>query len=184
MITIILLPLVLQPYHHFFQFIPLFRQLTPFSLPVVINICSIACKEFLQYFKSIIMKIFLIVCSGIFFLQGKAQTIDPKGYKKGAIVFADSSSMQGFVKDNIRRSASIIFIRADGQKKMNYHGSELISVEIESTKFICIRGDFFRILSEGELLLLQKSSDASGIPTYNGSEAIFTSGTEGKLLDY
>ena len=32
--------------------------------------------------------------------------------------------------------------------------------------------------------MLQKSSDASGKPTYNGNEAIFSSGTEGKLNDY
>ena len=46
------------------------------------------------------------------------------------------------------------------------------------------KGDFFEVLSEGELNFLQKASDASGKPTYNGNEAIFSSGTEGKPNDY
>ena len=40
------------------------------------------------------------------------------------------------------------------------------------------------MLCEGELSFLQKSSDASGKVTYNGSEAILSSGTDGKINDY
>ena len=125
-----------------------------------------------------------ITVLSLVFLQSNAQTETPKGFKKGIIVLADGSNLPGFIKDNIHNSASVMFISETGGKKKNYDGSGLISAEIEGTKFICIKGDFFKVLSEGELNFLQKSSDASDKPTYNGNEAIFSSGTEGKPNDY
>lgn len=116
--------------------------------------------------------------------QANAQPEAPKGFKKGALILADGSSLPGFIKDNIRSNASVSFIAETGGKKKNYDGSDLNGAEIEGTKFICIKGDFFKVLSEGELNFLQKASDASGKPTYNGNEATFSSGTEGKLNDY
>ena len=117
-------------------------------------------------------------------LKVQAQKEIPAGFKKGAIMIADGSKLSGSIKDNIRKNASVTFISDTDQKKKNYNGSDLNSVEIEGIKFICIRGDFFKVLCEGELSFLQKSSDASGKPTYNGVEPIFASGTEGKLNDY
>ena len=118
------------------------------------------------------------------FLQVNAQSEAPKGFQKGTIILADNSQLAGFVKDNIRKDASITFIQQAGEKKKNYSGSELAGAEIDGTKFICISGDFFKVLCQGELCFLQKSSDASGKPTYNGNQAIFSSGTEGKINDY
>lgn len=116
--------------------------------------------------------------------QANAQPEVPKGFKKGAIVLADGSNLPGYVKENIRSNASVVFIAETGGKKKNYNGSDLTATEIEGTKFICVKGDFFKVLSEGELSFLQKASDASGKPTYNGNEATLSSGTEGKLNDY
>lgn len=116
--------------------------------------------------------------------ESNAQTETPKGFKKGSLVLADGGAQQGFIKDNIRNSASVMFISETGGKKKTYDGSELNTAEIEGIKFICIKGDFFKVLSEGELNFLQKASDASGKPTYNGNEASFSSGTEGKPNDY
>lgn len=116
--------------------------------------------------------------------QLNAQPENPKGFKNAIIILADGSSLTGFVKENIRKNASITFTASGGGPKKNYDGSELLSAEIEGTKFICINGDFFRVLCEGELSFLQKSSDASGKPVYNGTEAIFSSGTIGKPNDY
>jgi hypothetical protein len=118
------------------------------------------------------------------FLQVNAQSEAPKGFQKGTITLADNSSLSGFVKDNIRKDASVSFVQQANDKKKNYAGSELIGAEIDGTKFICINGDFFKVLCQGELCYLQKSSDASGKPSYNGNEAIFSSGTEGKPNDY
>ena len=120
----------------------------------------------------------------IFFLRANAQTEAPKGFKKGTIMLADSSSVSGYIKDNIRGNASVTLVNETGDKKKNYDGSEIISAEIEGVKFICIKGDFFKVLSKGELNFLQKSSDASNKPSYNGNETIFSNGTEGKPGDY
>lgn len=118
------------------------------------------------------------------FLQTNAQTEIPAGFKKGAIVIADGSMHSGYIKDNIRKNASVTFISGTEQKKKNYDGSGLNSAEIDGVKFICIRGDFFKVLCEGDLSFLQKSSDASAKPSYNGVEPIFSNGTEGKPNDY
>jgi hypothetical protein len=109
------------------------------------------------------------------------QTESPKGPQNGTLVLADGSSLTGFIKDNIRKTASVQFSAADQGKKKNYNGTDLLSAEINGTKFICINGDFFKVFCEGELSFLQKASDASGKPVYNGMEAIFSSGTDGKL---
>ena len=74
--------------------------------------------------------------------------------------------------------------RGADQKKKNYAGTDLKSLEIDGAKYICIKGDFFKVLCEGELNFLQKCSDASQKPSYNGTEVIFTNGTEGKPNDY
>ena len=131
-----------------------------------------------------ILKIFPVLILSSIFLQVNAQTEIPKGFKKGSIVLADNSSLSGYVKDNIRHNASVILANEAGGKKKSYNGSELTSAEIEGTKFLCINGDFFRIISQGELNFLQKSSDASGKLYYNGNEAFVSSGTEGKPDDY
>ena len=129
-------------------------------------------------------KIIMAVVLSIVFLQGQSQTETPKGFKKGTLILADNSSISGNIKNNIHSNASVIFISETGGKKKNYDGSDLISAEIEGTKYLCLKGDFFRIISYGGLSYLQKSSDASGKPSYNGNEAIFINGTEGKPGDY
>lgn len=121
---------------------------------------------------------------GSFLSQANAQTEILPGFKKGTIILADGSTYSGFVKDNIRKNASVVFLADANQKKKNYDGSQLKSAEIDGIKFICIKGDFFKVLCEGDLSFLQKSSDASGKPTYYGNEAVFISGTEGSPNDY
>jgi hypothetical protein len=130
-----------------------------------------------------ILKILAVTVLSVVMAQANAQSEAPKGYKKGSLVLTDNSSLSGFVKENIRKDASVSFAGTDGKKK-NYNGTDLLSAEIEGDKFICIKGDFFKVICEGELNFLQKSSDASGKPTYNGNEAIFSSGTAGKPNDY
>ncbi len=133
------------------------------------------------------MKIFKTMAALFFsllLLRANAQTEIPSGFKKGTIVIADGSTHSGYVKDNIRKNASVIFISDTDPKKKNYNGSDLNSAEIDSVKFICIKGDFFKVLCEGSLSFLQKSSDASGKLSHNGTEPIFSNGTEGKPNDY
>ncbi len=131
-----------------------------------------------------IINILAVLLFSPFFFPANAQSDRPNGFKKGAIVPADGNTHSGYVKDNIRNNASVVFIPGPDQKKKNYAGSDLNSLEIEGVKYICIKGDFFKVLCEGELSFLQKSSDASQKPSYNGTEVIFSSGTEGKPNDY
>ncbi len=119
----------------------------------------------------------------LFVLQAHGQTEPPKGYEKGSVLLADGSAINGYIKDNISKNASVSFIAAD-EKKKNYDGAALKGVEISGTKYVCINNDFFKLLCDGELQFLQKSSDASGKLVYNGSEGSFSSGTEGKPGDY
>ncbi len=131
------------------------------------------------------MKIFKMLSAlvlSVTLLQASAQNDVPKGFGKGTLVLAENSTVSGYIKDNSRRDASVILLR-DG-KETTYKGSELVSMETTAGNFICINGDFFKIAANGELSFLQKSSDASSQVTFNGTDAMFNSGTEGRPGDY
>jgi hypothetical protein len=117
------------------------------------------------------------------FITFKATAQNPEGFSRGTIMLGDSSTVTGLIKENIRKNASIILQDETG-KKRTYSGNELVSLQQDSVFFICLRGDFFKVISDGEVKLLQKLSDASGKPSYNGTEAIFVNGTEGKPGNY
>ncbi len=129
------------------------------------------------------MKILFAIILSVALFQVNAQTEIPKGFKNGFVTLADNSIVSGFIKDNIRSNASVVVLSEIGQKK-KYDASEILSAEIEGTKFICIRGDFFSVICDGELCFLQKASDATGKISYNGANAIVSNGTEGSPGDY
>ena len=131
-----------------------------------------------------IYSIFTAAFFSFFLLNAHAQTAAPKGFKNGTVVLADGKQLSGFIKDNMRSNAAVVFVSETGTDKKTYNGTEIISTTIEGTKFICLSGDFFKVLCEGELCFLQKASDASGKPSYNGNEAVFANGTDGKPNDY
>jgi hypothetical protein len=113
----------------------------------------------------------------------KAQSEIPAGFAKGSIILPDNTVLNGYIKDNIRKSATVLFVDNTGNKK-TYEGTAINGVTIDTENFVCIGGDFFKTLSAGKLNFLQKSSNAAGKASYNGSEAVFNSGTEGKPGDY
>lgn len=117
------------------------------------------------------------------FTSVKAQET-PKGFDKGKVTLADGSVITGYVKEKIRGSASVIVISEGDSKKKTYSGNDLVSAEIGGEKFICHRGDFFKVINDGTLKFVQKASDASGKPIYNGNQAVFANGTEGAPGDY
>ena len=129
-----------------------------------------------------IFKMISVLVLSVTLLQVSAQNGVPKGFNKGTLVLADNSSVSGYIKDNSRRDAAVVLFR-DG-KETTYKGSELNSMETTAGRFICINGDFFKVAASGELSFLQKSSDASSQVTFNGSEAMLNSGTEGRPGDY
>ena len=129
-----------------------------------------------------ILKMFSALLLSLFVLQVTAQTEAPKGFSKGKIVLPDNTVVTGFIKDNIRKDASIVML-SDGKEK-KYHGADIASAEIDAASYVCIKGDFFKVVANGELTFLQKSSNASSKPTQVGNEVFFISGTDGKPGDY
>ena len=123
----------------------------------------------------------IILIAGL--CQLSAQTGVPKGYSNGVLTLAGGQIETGYIKESIRGNASVVIITTDGKKKI-YNGNDLTAATIDSNRFVCIKGDFFRVVCEGEIYFLQKSSNAAGKAMYNGTEAIFINGTEGKINDY
>jgi hypothetical protein len=128
------------------------------------------------------LKMFLAAALSFAFLQAGAQTDAPKGFGKGKVVLPDHTIVSGFIKDNIRKNASVILL-VDGKEK-KYDGADIATAEIDGISYHCLKGDFFREISKGELTFLQKASDASSKPTYAGNQVLFLSGTEGRPGDY
>jgi hypothetical protein len=128
-----------------------------------------------------ILKLLSGVALSLLFLQTNAQEA-PKGFTKGKVTLADNTVVTGFIKDNIRKDASVTLM-VDGKEK-KYNGADIASAEIDATTYNCVKGDFFKVVCNGELTFLQKASDASSKPTTVGNEVFFLSGTEGKPGDY
>lgn len=122
-----------------------------------------------------ILKLLPAFIVSLFVLQATAQT-------SGKVTLADNTVLTGVIKDNIRKDASVV-LTADGKEK-RYNGSDIVSASVGETNYTCIKGDFFKVVSKGELVFLQKASDASSKPTTVGNEVFFLSGTEGKPGDY
>jgi hypothetical protein len=133
------------------------------------------------YMKSTVF--FIAILTSTVFTGLQAQTEIPKGFSKGSLTLPGNVVVNGYVKNNMGCDASVILLAETGIKK-RYAGAELVSAMIDSNRFICIKGDFFRVLCDGELNFLQKLSDASAKAAYNGNELLFMNGTEGKLNDY
>ena len=128
-----------------------------------------------------ILKLLSVAALSLLFLQTNAQEA-PKGFSKGKVTLADNTIVTGFIKDNIRKDASVTLLVNGKEKK--YHGSDIAGAEIDASTYNCIKGDFFKVVCNGELTFLQKASDASSKPTTVGNEVFFLSGTEGKPGDY
>lgn len=128
-----------------------------------------------------ILKLLSAAALSLLFLQANAQEA-PKGFTKGKVTLADNTIVTGFIKDNMRKDASVTLL-TDGKEK-KYHGADIAAAEIDATAYHCIKGDFFKVVCNGELTFLQKVSDASSKPTTIGNEVFFLSGTEGRPGDY
>jgi hypothetical protein len=108
----------------------------------------------------------------------------PAGFKKGTLVMEDSSVVSGYIREYIRCNASLVLLAGPKGKRQRLDGTQIRSVQLDGTCYRCIRGDFFKVLSEGRLCFLQKAGDASGRPVYNGTEPLLINGTDGRLDDY
>lgn len=112
-----------------------------------------------------------------------AQTA-PQGFEKGSIVMADGSTVAGWVKNEMANKASVTLLPEAGGKKQSYDAYNLTAVTLGSQQFRCVKGDFFKVICAGDIDFLQKASDCTGKMVYNGADAIYLNGTEGKLGNY
>lgn len=109
----------------------------------------------------------------------------PAGFKTGYIILNDNTRKEGFVKENFKSKAAVIFQDADG-KKITYSGNDIKEAGIDGTTYISYSSDFFKLVSSGaKASLFQKVTDASGQIIFNGSEAVgVSSGSEGAVKDF
>lgn len=129
-------------------------------------------------------RIFLsLLTMGLLHLQTIAQNELPKGFSKGAITI-NNQVKTGFVKADFKNTGCIEFIEEGAKKKTKFSGMDLERFEMDSTQYISIKGDIFKVISGGNLSLLQKQTQVAGKPYYNGLETVMMEGAEGRFGDY
>jgi hypothetical protein len=133
----------------------------------------------------LILRFSLLTACLLTLLSPKTRAQAPAGFKPGYIITADNNRQEGFIKDNFRSKANIVFQSTDGKKK-TYVANDIRETGIDGTVYITYGTDFFKLLSTGtKASLYQKASDASGQVIYNGSEAVgISTGTEGAIRDH
>lgn len=117
-------------------------------------------------------------------LANQAHAQAPAGFVKGSVTLANGSVVSGYVKESIKKNAAISFADANGAGKQQYDGSQINGALIDTVNYLCFKGDFFKTICTGKICFLQKASNAANKASYNGTDAVFTSGTEGKIGDY
>jgi hypothetical protein len=120
----------------------------------------------------------------VFTFTSKAQTNVPDGYSAGSVTLANGTIQKGFIKEKMKKDASVNFIDEATKAKTVYTGSQLNAFTITNDNFICIGGDFFKVISTGKISFLQKQSDVAGKLVYNGTEPILLTGTTGSIGSY
>ena len=112
-----------------------------------------------------------------------AQSNIPEGFVAGKIILSNGTEVAGYLKDNIRKKSSIVFYNPANNKKEILDANSLNEVSVNHSKYLCLYGDFFKVVTTGEHAVLIKSSDAAGKPYYNGFETVINKGTDGKIDD-
>ncbi len=137
--------------------------------------------------KQIVMKTAAIFFTSLLLFcvfKGKAQKAIPTGYVKATITLDNGDQLSGYVKDNIRKSSSVVYVNETGESKKVYEGRDINKLAFDSAQFMCINGDFFKVITTGKMSFLQKASNSSGNVYYNGAEPIVSNGTDGEIGDY
>jgi hypothetical protein len=115
-------------------------------------------------------------------IAGNTYAQAPDGFVKGSITTGNGNTIEGYIKESIKKNASLTFI--SNNNRQQYEGSQINGAVVDTVTYTCIQGDFFKVICNGKMHFLQKASNASGKASYNGSEPVFTSGTAGKIGDY
>ncbi len=124
----------------------------------------------------------VVALTTLFATTVTAQT--PEGYTAGTITLSNGSTLNGYIKENFKKSACVSFTENTTAKKKKYEGWVLSGANINGREYICIKGDFFSVLTGGELYFLQKATNAEGKISYNGSDPTYINAIEGKAGSY
>lgn len=116
-------------------------------------------------------------------MSNKTNAQAPEGFVKGTVTLSNGTVESGYIKETIKKNAAISFINANGSKQQ-YDGNQINAASVDTSNYICIKGDFFKTICTGKICFLQKASNASSKASFNGTEAVFISGTDGKIGDY
>lgn len=126
----------------------------------------------------------ILLLSG-FFLNAQTSVSNPipEGFTTGTVITPNNSTLEGYVKNNLKKNGEVIFISSDG-KKTKYNASQVSGLTIENNKYIVANNAFYKVVTDGaKIKLLRKASSSSAIQ-YNGSEPIAVNTGEGGYDDY
>lgn len=129
------------------------------------------------------LKNYLFALSLLLGISAMAQSEIPEGFTQGKVILNNGTAISGWIKDNMRKKSSIILYNPTNGKKAVYDANSLSEADLNNGKYLCLYGDFFKVVSSGEPSILQKSSNASGKTFYNGVETVISKGTDGKIDD-
>ena len=107
----------------------------------------------------------------------------PDGFGSGSIFMADNTTLQGYIKNNLKKNGEIIFLSSDG-KKIKYTASQVSGLTLDTEHYIVVNNTFYKVIQDGtKMKLLRKASNSSAIQ-YNGSEPVVGNADEGSYDDY
>lgn len=129
--------------------------------------------------KSTMIAMIMIAMTTVANAQPSAN-LTPDGFAAGTITLANNTTINGSIKENIRKKGEIVLM-TDG-KKTKYKASDIISTQLGGTTYTTSNATFYEILFSGKsITLLRKASEAAGVQ-FNGSEAVVVT-SEGDIDD-
>lgn len=136
--------------------------------------------------KTAITILFLVIPVVVIYSQTFTNPLSgtvPKGFQPGHIILADSSRLEGYIRNIIRHWASIQILQHDG-RKTSWTASQLREAVIRDRHYVVIEGEWYRVLEAGmKLNLLQKASAAADGIQFNGAEPVGGTAGRGVYLD-
>ena len=129
-------------------------------------------------------KILTLTISAVLLLAFITNAQIPTGFTKGTITLNNAVVINGYLKENFKKTASVTFVDMNGSNRKQYDATQLNTVTIDGTDYISIKSDFFKTICSGKISFLQKMSNVAGKTIYNGTDPIILPGTEGKIYDY
>ena len=136
--------------------------------------------------KTAITILFLVIPVAVIYSQTITDTLSenlPKGFQPGFVILADSTRLQGYIRNNIRHWATVQTLQHDG-RKTTWTASQLREAVIQANRYVVVEGEWYLVLESGARLnLFQKASAVSDGIQFNGTEPVGQSGSRGGYQD-